>query len=58
MVIRGAESNMFEAATLDKVRELNPRATAIELPGSHDLAGDNPEGLAKAVGGFLVRSGL
>lgn len=58
MVIRGAESNMFEAATLDKVRQLNPRATAIELPGSHDLAGDNPDGLAKAVGYFLIRSGL
>ncbi len=58
MVIRGNESNMFEAATLDKVKELNPRATAIELKGGHDLAGDNPAGLAKAVSEFLAKSGL
>lgn len=58
LVIRGSTSNMFEAATLDKVREMNPRATAIELEGSHDLAGDNPAGLAKAVGDFLMKSGL
>lgn len=58
MVIRGSESNMFEAATLDKVKQLNPRVTAIELAGSHDLAGDNPAGLAKAVGKFLAKSGL
>lgn len=58
LVVRGSESNMFEAATLDKVREMNPRATAIELQGSHDLAGDNPDGLAKAVSDFLEKSGL
>lgn len=58
LVVRGSQSNMFEAATLAKVREMNPRATAIELEGSHDLAGDNPEGLAKAVGDFLTKSGL
>jgi len=58
MVIRGSDSNMFEAETLDKVKELNPRARAVELSGSHDLAGDNPEGLAKAVRGFLSESAL
>lgn len=58
MVVRGSSSNMFEAATLTKVKELNPRARTIELPGSHDLAGDNPEGLAKAINAFLADSGL
>jgi pimeloyl-ACP methyl ester carboxylesterase len=58
LVIRGSRSNMFEAATLDKVRETNPRAIAIELEGSHDLAGDNAEGLAQAVSGFLATSVL
>lgn len=58
LVIRGSTSNMFEAATLDKVRQMNPRATAIEIDGSHDLAGDNPEGLAKAVRAFLAKSGV
>jgi len=58
LVIRGSESNMFEAATLDKVKELNPRALAIELAGSHDLAGDNPDGLAKTVNAFLADNAL
>jgi len=58
LVIRGDESNMFEAATLDKVRQLNPRARAVELPGSHDLAGDNPDGLAKSVNTFLADNRL
>lgn len=58
LVIRGSQSNMFEAATLAKVHEVNPRATAIELTGSHDLAGDNPDGLAKTVGDFLKKNGL
>jgi pimeloyl-ACP methyl ester carboxylesterase len=58
LVIRGSESNMFEAATLDKVKRLNQRAKAIELRGSHDLAGDNPDGLAKAVNVFLGEAGL
>lgn len=58
MVIRGSSSNMLEAATLGKVRELNPRATAIELAGSHDLAGDNPTGLANAINRFLADAGL
>ncbi len=58
LVIRGSESNMFDPATLDKVRKLNPRATAIELKGSHDLAGDNPQELARAVTDFLATSRL
>jgi len=58
LVIRGSQSNMFEAATLAKVREMNPRATTLELKGGHDLAGDNPGGLAKAVGDFLTKSAL
>jgi pimeloyl-ACP methyl ester carboxylesterase len=58
LVIRGDKSNMFEPATLDKVRQVNPRARAIGLEGSHDLAGDNPDGLAKTVNAFLADNGL
>jgi esterase len=58
LMIRATESDMFEAATLEKARALNPRLVAIELPGSHDLAGDNPQGLADAVGRFLAEAGL
>ncbi len=58
LVIRASESDMFAADTLEKVRSLNPRTTAIELAGSHDLAGDNPEELAAAVNDFLAAAGL
>jgi pimeloyl-ACP methyl ester carboxylesterase len=58
LVIRGSNSDMFAAETMDKVRATNPRATMAELAGSHDLAGDNPDGLAKAVTGFLADSGI
>jgi pimeloyl-ACP methyl ester carboxylesterase len=58
LVIRGDKSNMFEPATLDKVRQVNPRARAIGLEGSHDLAGDNPDGLAKTVNAFLADNGI
>ena len=58
LMIRATESDMFEAATLKKARSLNPRLVAIELHGSHDLAGDNPQGLADAVSRFLVEVGL
>jgi esterase len=58
LVIRGSESDMLDAATLAKVKEIAPRAQAIELAGSHDLAGDNPDGLAKAIAVFLSGAGL
>jgi pimeloyl-ACP methyl ester carboxylesterase len=55
LVIRASRSDMFAPETLDKVRGINPRITAIEIAGSHDLAGDNPEGLVGAVTDFLRR---
>jgi esterase len=58
LVIRASNSDMFEAATLDKARSLNSRLTGVEIAGSHDLAGDNPQGLADAVSNFLVDAGL
>ena len=58
LLIRASESDMFAPETLAKAKSLNPRLTGIELTGSHDLAGDNPEGLAAAVGGFLANNKL
>ncbi len=58
LVIRASKSDMFAPETLEKVQTLNPRLTAIELAGSHDLAGDNPDGLAAAVNDFLGKAGL
>jgi esterase len=58
LLVRAADSDMFEAATLEKALALNPRLKGITLAGSHDLAGDNPDGLFEAVGGFLSAAGL
>jgi esterase len=58
LVIRASQSDMFAPETLDKVKSANPGVTAVELAGSHDLAGDNPQGLAQAVTSFLAASGL
>ena len=58
LVIRASDSDMFDAATLAKAKSLNPRLIGIELAGSHDLAGDNPDGLANAVNRFLAGAGL
>jgi pimeloyl-ACP methyl ester carboxylesterase len=56
LVIRASESDMFAVETLAKVGAANPRIAAIELTGSHDLAGDNPDGLVAAVHDFLMRT--
>jgi esterase len=56
LVIRASASDMFAAETLAKVGAANPRIAAIELTGSHDLAGDNPDGLVAAVQDFLMRT--
>ena len=58
LVVRGSQSDMLEAQTLEKVRTANPNAMCIELAGSHDLAGDNPDGLVKVIRLFLEQSGL
>ena len=54
LVIRGKQSNMFAPETLEKCRAANKSVTAIELDGGHDLAGDNPDGVTRAVGEFLA----
>jgi pimeloyl-ACP methyl ester carboxylesterase len=58
LVIRASDSDMFALETLDKVRSINPQVRGIELAGSHDLAGDNPDGLVSAVRTFLEGGGL
>ena len=58
LLIRAAGSDMFAAETLKKALALNPRLVGIELAGSHDLAGDNPDGLTNAVIQFLANAEL
>jgi pimeloyl-ACP methyl ester carboxylesterase len=58
LVIRASRSDMFAPETIDKVKAANPRAKAIEIAGSHDLAGDNPDALVAAVRSFLDENAL
>lgn len=58
LVIRGTQSDMLDAATLEKARQATPRVTGIELAGGHDLAGENPDGLVRAIRDFLDKSGV
>ena len=58
LVIRGTESDMLDAATLDKARRSNLHVTAIEVSGSHDLAADSPEELVHEIRAFLDRAAI
>jgi pimeloyl-ACP methyl ester carboxylesterase len=53
LVIRGAQSDMFAPETVPKVRAANPGIEVVEVPGGHNVAGDNPAGFAAAVRTFL-----
>ncbi len=53
LFIRGSESDMFAIETMDKIRQVQPKANVIEIKGSHDLVGDNPGDLVDAVSHFL-----
>ena len=53
LVLRGKASDMFAPETADKVRATNPRVTLVEINGGHNIPGENPEGLKRAVTSFL-----
>ncbi len=53
LVMRGAQSDMFAPETAEKVKAANPRIRVVEVPGGHDIAGDNPDGFLAAIGPFL-----
>lgn len=54
LVVRGAQSNLFAPETMAKVRAANALAQVEEIPGSHDLAADNPQGVIEVVSGYLA----
>ena len=57
LVIRASQSDMFAPETLDKVARHQSEGDGHRGPaGTHDLAGDNPEGLVTAVHDFLSRT--
>jgi pimeloyl-ACP methyl ester carboxylesterase len=53
LALRGRQSDMFAPDTMPKLRAANPRLQLVELDGGHNVAGDNPDGLAAAVRVFL-----
>jgi len=55
LFLRGTKSDMFAPETLQKLRDNFPDASAEEVEGGHDLAGDNPEGVLQALRAFLSR---
>lgn len=54
LMMRGTRSDMFEAETVEKCRQSGDHVTAIEVDGTHDIAGDNPDGLVAAVRQYLT----
>ena len=54
LVVRGARSDMFAAATIPRVAAANRRIQLVEVDAAHNVAGDNPEAFDRAVGGFLA----
>jgi pimeloyl-ACP methyl ester carboxylesterase len=53
LVVRGARSDMFAAATVAKVRAANPRIRVVEVDAGHNVAVDNPLDFLSAVRPFL-----
>ncbi len=47
LVIRGTESDMFAAGNHGQGARTNPRIKTVEIAGSHNLSGDNPQGLRR-----------
>ena len=53
LVIRGARSDMFAAATVPRVLAANPMISLVEVDAGHNVAGENPEGFLGAAGRFI-----
>jgi pimeloyl-ACP methyl ester carboxylesterase len=55
LVVRGSASDMFAAATVDKVRAANPNIALVEVASGHNIPGENPGALADAIRSFLTQ---
>ena len=58
LFVRGRQSDMFSAETRDRIVRDAPRAEIVELDTSHDVIGEDPDGLARAAAAFLARHAL
>ena len=53
LVVRGTRSDMFAEETVPKVKEANANVTLVELDTGHNVGGEDPDGLIRAVEKFL-----
>ena len=53
LVVRGTRSDMFAEETVPKVKEANADVTLVELDTGHNVGGEDPDGLIRAVEKFL-----
>jgi pimeloyl-ACP methyl ester carboxylesterase len=53
LVLRGKVSDMFAPETVEKVRATNQKITLVEIDGGHNIPGENPDGLKRAIKSFL-----
>ena len=53
LVVRGRRSDMFAEETAPKVKEANAKVTLVELDTGHNVGGEDPDGLVRAVEEFL-----
>ncbi len=53
LVVRGTRSDMFAEETVPKVKEANANVTLVELDTAHNVGGEDPDGLIRAVKEFL-----
>lgn len=53
LFVRGADSDMFAAETLDTLRAASAAVRVAEIAGSHALMDDNPQGVVRQLRDFL-----
>ncbi len=53
LIVRGRRSDMFAAATVERVKATNPDFRIEEIDSGHDVAGDDPDGLVRRVRLFI-----
>lgn len=56
--VRGARSDMYAPETREKMKAANPRLQVVEVDAGHNIAGEDPAGLVKALQAFLKEKEL
>ena len=53
LALRAKGSDLFDAATVPRLLQANPRIELREIEGGHNLAADNPDATLAAIRGFI-----